>query len=93
MLTKSDLENVAGEITWEIHGGAAVSEEANMMHAKGREASQRGDYDAALSYFEQAAQLAPDWPYPIYDAAFSYLLLKDFEKAHAFYRRVDEVAP
>ena len=37
--------------------------------------------------------LAPDWPYPVYDAAFTYLLQGDSLKAEERYAEVDRMAP
>jgi tetratricopeptide (TPR) repeat protein len=93
VLTQSDLAAAAGAVDWEIRSTAPVSAEAQALHAKGRAAGQTGDSVAALGYFAQAAELAPDWPYPVYDAAFTYLLQRDFKTAYAYYQRVDAMAP
>lgn len=37
--------------------------------------------------------MAPAWPYPVYDAAFTFLLQKEFDTAYEYYRRVDQMAP
>jgi Flp pilus assembly protein TadD len=49
------------------------SKEAQTLHENGREAAARGDYAPALALLTKAAVLAPDWPYPVYDRAFTYL--------------------
>ncbi len=49
----------------------AVPEAAKSLHQKGREAGGRGNYAEALTLLTKAAELAPDWPYPIYDRAFT----------------------
>jgi predicted Zn-dependent protease len=41
----------------------------------------------------RAAERAPRWPYPVYDRAFTYLLMKDFDSALSDYRRTLELAP
>ena len=93
ILTRADMEKANGEVNWEIHAGPPVSAEARDLHQQGREAGARGDHDAALALFERAAQLARQWPYPAYDAAFTYLLKGDAENALRFYRRTLELAP
>lgn len=59
----------------------------------GEEQPARGDADAAIDYLQKAANAAPDWPYPLYDEAFSYLLHEDYGRAFELYKRVDELAP
>ena len=81
ILTKRDLKGLSGTIDWEIRSDKAVPAEAMKLHEMGRIAGQKGESESALSYFQKASELAPDWPYPTYDAAFTYLLLNNFEKA------------
>jgi tetratricopeptide (TPR) repeat protein len=40
----------------------------------------------------KAQALAPDWPYPTYDMAFTYLLKKDFAQSRRCYERVVELS-
>jgi len=63
------------------------------LHQQGREAGARGDYDQALALFTKAAELAPSWPYPRYDRAYTHLLMKDFDAALTDYRKTSEMAP
>src|SRR5947208_1350326 len=51
----------------------------------------RGDYERAFELFDQAQALAPDWPYPSYDKAYSYLLQGDPARAEALYAEVDRM--
>ena len=93
VLTESDLATATGTFNWEIHSGTPVPAEAQALHEKGRAAGAAGDSKAALDYFAQAAALAPDWPYPLYDAAYTYMLQRDFKTAYAYYQRVDAMEP
>ena len=52
-----------------------------------RRAGASGKYKEALADLERAAGLAPQWPYPLYDMAFTYLLMKDFEKRESIIER------
>ena len=92
-LTLDDLRKVAGKVKWEIRSNSSVPPEAERLHQEGRAAGARGDYDAAQSLLTRAAELAPWWPYPFYDRAFTHLLQHDFEAALSDYRRTVELAP
>ena len=67
--------------------------DAQTLHQQGRQAGEQGDYALALQFFEKAHNADPAWPYPLYDMAFTYLLQSDFEKAHEYYKKVDELSP
>jgi len=93
VLRMSDLKGASGSVDWEVRAGKPVPEEAARLHEKGRAAGRQGDSEAALGLFREASEIAPDWPYPVYDAAFTHLLQQDFEKAYELYRTVDAMAP
>jgi tetratricopeptide (TPR) repeat protein len=63
------------------------------LHQQGREAGATGDYRKALVLLERASGLAPDWPYPVYDMAWTYLLMDDAGRARKYYRRTIELSP
>lgn len=67
--------------------------DAQTLHQQGREAGEQGDLALALQFFQKAHEADPAWPYPLYDIAFTYLLQEDSEKAYAYYKKVDELAP
>lgn len=70
-----------------------IPAEAQRLHQEARAAGGRGDYEAALSLLNQAHQLAPAWAYPLYDAAFTYLLQGNAAQAEQLYRAVDQMEP
>lgn len=70
-----------------------IPPEAHRLHAEGRSAGSRGDYDTALTLLGRAAALAPDWPYPPYDAAFTHLMRGDTRAAQNLYERVALLSP
>ena len=43
--------------------------------------------------FARAHALAPDWAYPLYDVAFTYLLMGDEGRAEEYYASVDRLEP
>jgi len=92
-LTASDLTGYTGPVRWEVIGAARVPARATRLHAEARQAGGRADYARALDLLDEARDLAPDWPYPVYDAAFTYLLLGERAMAQELYERVDQMAP
>lgn len=82
-----------GRVRWEVVGAEAVPPEAADLHRRARQAGESGDYAEALRLLEQAHRLAPTWPYPLYDAAFTYLLQDDTVRAEQHYAQVDRLAP
>ena len=67
--------------------------EAESFHNQARQAGGAGDYKKAITLLERASNLAPAWPYPIYDMAFTCLLMEDTENARKRYRKVVALAP
>ncbi|MDI5965667.1 tetratricopeptide repeat protein [Streptantibioticus silvisoli] len=92
-ITTQDLKGFTGKVNWEVTGGEQVPAQARLLHQRARKAGGRGDYDRALTFLGQTQALAPAWPYPPYDAAFTILLQGDTAKAEELYERVDRLAP
>jgi tetratricopeptide (TPR) repeat protein len=93
VLTTRDLEEFTGQVDWQINGGHTVPADAVRRHEEARAAGARGEYDRALVLLDAAHALAPGWPYPVYDAAFTYLLQGDTDTAERCYAQVDRLAP
>ena len=93
VLTTRDLEAFTGQVDWQINGGHTVPTDAVRLHEEARVAGARGDYDRALVLLDAAHARAPGWPYPVYDAAFTYLLQGDTDTAERCYTQVDRLAP
>ncbi len=68
-------------------------EKAMQLHAQGRRSGEAGNFQEALKLFGQARELAPEWPLPLYDTAFTWLLMGDAAKALPLYEEVDRLAP
>ena len=91
MLTLACSEQAAAQTQKE--SGSVPSAEAKALHDKGREAGGRGDHAAALKLFTDAAALAPDWPYPVYDRAFTHLLMNNPDAALLDYQETLKRSP
>lgn len=92
-LTMDELRGLTGAFRYEIVGKANVPADAESLHKQARQAGESGDYKKAITLLEQASKLAPQWPYPVYDMAYTYLLMKDTENARKHYRKTVELAP
>jgi len=84
---------VTGSFNWAVVGSEHVSRRAEELHELGRQAGAVGDHDRALRLFAQAHEEAPEWPYPVYDAAYTYLLKSDLVQAQREYEVVERLAP
>jgi tetratricopeptide (TPR) repeat protein len=73
--------------------GPPVPEQARLLHEQARAAGMRGEYEQALALLGEARVLAPGWAYPVYDAAFTHLLMGDSARAEALYAEVDQMEP
>jgi len=87
------LLGVTGKVCYENIGAANVSCEAQNLHQQARQAGAHCDYEVAIELLERASQLAPAWPYPIYDRAFTHLLMQDFPTAQVYYQKTVQLAP
>lgn len=92
-LTTDDLKNTDGTFNYEIVGSTKIPEQANRLHQEARQFGASGKYEEALDRLTKSHSLAPSWPYPLYDSAFTYLLMKDFAKAREFYAKTVELSP
>jgi tetratricopeptide (TPR) repeat protein len=92
-LTMEDLRNFVGTVNYQVIGDENIPEKAEELHQLAVLSGQNGLYDEAIKLLKEAHQLAPDWPYPIYDLAYTYLLKGDFENALSYYKMTDSLAP
>jgi tetratricopeptide (TPR) repeat protein len=90
----SDLRKVdGGRVDYQVLGGEPVPAEAQRLHNDARKKGEAGDYQSALALLRQATKVAPDWPYPYYDMAFTYLLQGDQSNAFWYYKETDRREP
>jgi tetratricopeptide (TPR) repeat protein len=89
----SDPRENTGRVKFEVLGDRPVPAAAQELHLQARGAGGRGDYQEALALLARAAELAPDWPYPVYDMAYAHLLVDDPDNALACYEKTLALAP
>ena len=100
-LTEADLASATGVLNlrygpaynWSIIGSHNVSQKALELQNQDRRAGGSGDYKKALELLAQASKEAPEWPYPLYDAAYTYLLMGQPNEALESYEVVNKMAP
>jgi tetratricopeptide (TPR) repeat protein len=88
-----DLRGVTGTFRYEIVGSSDVPAEAQASHQEGRRAGAQGDSRKSLVLLKRASSLAPQWPYPVYDTAYTHLLMKDYDAAREYYRETVKLSP
>ena len=87
------LLDVTGTVRYEIIGKGSIPRAAESLHQQAREAGGRGEYKKAIELLQRASEIAPEWPYPVYDRAFTHMLMNDFDGARAYYRKTLELSP
>ena len=92
-LKAEDLEGATGTVDWALVGAGKVPPEARALHEQGRAAGGKGEYPRSIALLRAASEKAPDWPYPLYDLAYTYQLQGDDPKAEETYVRVEKLAP
>jgi tetratricopeptide (TPR) repeat protein len=90
----SDVKDIRnGAAAYQVVGGPSIPARAEELHRQARAKGESGDYASALTLLGKASELAPDWPYPPYDMAFTYLLQGDMTNALLKYRETDRLEP
>ncbi len=70
-----------------------INERANQLHQEARFYGQQGKYDLSIQKLSEAIQIEPEWAYPYYDLAFTYLLKNEFDLSLKFYKKTDQLMP
>ncbi|GAA5096196.1 hypothetical protein GCM10023210_29740 [Chryseobacterium ginsengisoli] len=92
-IKKEDLENITGKVNYEIMSNQTIDPKAISLHHEARELGQKGNYDLSIAKLEEAIDIQPNWAYPTYDLAYTYLLKGDYDNALKFYKKTDELEP
>ena len=93
VITKEDLKNATGTVNWEIMQNKDIPQKALQLHEEARILGSQGNYTEGVEKLLEAHKMAPNWAYPIYDLAYTYLLQKDFENALKYYEQTNEIEP
>ncbi len=70
-----------------------VPPEARRLLQMARQHGAAGEQAEFLNAARRAAEAAPEWPRPWYNIAYSHLQREEYESAHEYFQRVDELAP
>ena len=89
----NELGDSGSTYTWEFLGDMEIPIEADKLHKQAREYGSSGQYEKAISNLKKAHELAPSWPYPVYDLGFTYLLMLNYTEALKYYEKTVELAP
>jgi tetratricopeptide (TPR) repeat protein len=73
--------------------GPQIPERAVELHAQGRAQVDSGQHAEALKLFQQAQALAPDWYLPLYDSAYTYILMGENDRALLLLEQLDGLEP
>lgn len=92
-ISLEDLEGVTGEYHWEVLSDKKISQKANKLHQEARALGGQGKLDQSIEKLQDAIKIAPEWPYPYYDLAFTFLLKKDFNNALKYYDLTNDLEP
>jgi tetratricopeptide (TPR) repeat protein len=92
-LSKTELDQATGQVNYEIVDNQTINPAARILHQEARQLGQASRYDEAIVKLHEAIKLQPDWAYPAYDLAFTYLLKGDNANALKFYQKTDELEP
>lgn len=92
-ISMSDLKGVTGSYNWELKGDIEIPQEANKLHQEARQHGSKGEYDLGIEKLKKASEIAPNWAYPNYDLAYTYLLMQDFPNALKYYEMTDKMKP
>lgn len=92
-ISAEDLEGATGTYDWSISSSKTISPKAIELHNAGRELGATGNSEAAIATMKEAHALEPDWAYPLYDIAYTYLLNGKNAQALEYYEKVDRVEP
>jgi tetratricopeptide (TPR) repeat protein len=92
-LTDADLSEPTTPKNRQVLKSGDIDPKARKLHEEGRELGGAYDFDRAILKFKEAINIQPDWAYPIYDMAFSYLRKGDDDLALGFFKKADELEP
>lgn len=74
-------------------GDLEIPYEADKLHKEARIYGSNGQYEKAIQNLLKAHELAPSWPFPVYDLGFTYLLMQNYSEALKYYEKTVELAP
>jgi tetratricopeptide (TPR) repeat protein len=92
-ITQAQLAKISGPFNYESIGKNDLPAEAVEKHNEALKLMDEEEYKKALPLLEQVAELAHEWPQPVYEIADVYVQLKDPDNATRYYRQTIELVP
>jgi len=92
-LTTDEVARANGRVVWTIEDEDGVPAAAMAQVRAGMDAGSSGDFKRAMECFREAHRLVPRWTQPVYQAAWTSLLLGDAALAETLYAWTDKMVP
>lgn len=92
-ISNADLEDATGEYDLENRSHWELPDDAIIFQQQGLKLLQEENYDNAITKYEEAHRLAPDWPQPPFDLTVAHLLQDDIENAYRYFLLADTLEP
>lgn len=92
-LTTDDLMRANERVVWTIEDEDGVPVAALAQVRAGMDAGSSGDFRRAMEDFREAHRLVPRWTQPVYQGAWTALLLGDAALAETLYAWTDKMVP
>ncbi len=93
-ITQDELKSSTGTYNWQIMDkDKNISNEARTLHNEARVLGSEGKYEESIEKLTKAMELAPEWAYPRYDLAYTYLLQQNYIQALNYYEETDRLEP
>ena len=91
-VTRAELDSPESVLGWK-GVDEDVPAEAVKLHSEGRTHAEGGDINKAIENFEAAAELAPNWPHPVYDCAVAHLMMDLYGESLDLFEKVESMEP
>jgi len=92
-LTTDEVVRANGRVAWTIEDEDGVPAAAVAQVRAGMDAGSSGDFKRAIEHFREAHRLVPRWTQPVYQGAWTALLLGDAALAETLYAWTDRMVP
>lgn len=92
-IMRDDLSQISKSVDFSLIAKETIPLKARELHQQARQEGQYGNYKRAIELLKQTHLMIPQWPHPLYDMAFTYLLQKEYTKALRYYHQTNCLEP